>query len=442
MAQEKKTIDFKSEVVNRKSCSITISVEVAKNIAADEIESAFSQIQQQTRIDGFRHGKVPISIIKQKFAKEAKNRAVENIIKKTVFNALAKESFNPIDSPVVEEFDYELGQDLKYCFTSQCHPAIDLKDYKDIPVTKEVFKVTDENLEQSLDALRELNARFVPSKLEKAADKSFVLVDYDAFDVDGKAISDICQKGYMIDLSSEDMSKDFKDALIGANIGDEREVKIEYAADYPSETCAGKTIIFKVKVIEIKEKELHALNDDFAKDLGAQNLEDLKSKIKSDLEFKEKLRQDREVEKQIIDHILEKNKFEIPESLVENQKRYLIEEMKGYMQKHDIPKEYVNKQIELEDEKFKEDAQEDVRISYILNAIYANENLNITDSYIEAQKDKMKASNPRKESEVDRYFAENKKNIMISLKEQKIFEFLLENAKIKVEEKDMPLKKD
>jgi trigger factor len=116
--------------------------------------------------------------------------------------------------------------------------------------------------------------------------------------------------------------------------------------------------------------------------------------------------------------------------------------MKGYMQKHDIPKEYVNKQIELEDEKFKEDAQQDVRISYILNAIYANENLTVTGSYIEAQKDKMKISNPKKESEVDRYFAENKKNIMISLKEQKTFEFLLENAKIKVEEKDMPLKKN
>jgi trigger factor len=443
MAQEKKTIDFKSDVAGRKSCSITINVEVAKNIVAGEIESVFNQIQQQTRLDGFRHGKVPISIIKQKFAKEAKNRVVENIIKKTVFNALAKESFNSIDSPVVEEFDYELGQDLKYCFTSECHPAIDVKDYKDISITKEVFKVTDKNLEQSLNALRKLNARLVPSKLEKATDKSFVLIDYDVFDIDGKAISQgLCQKGHMLDLSSEDTLEGFKDALIGVSIGDERDVKIDYAADYPNKTCAGKTIIFKTKVSEIKEQELPALDDDFAKDIGAIDLQDLKSKVKTDLEVKEKRRQDREVEKQIIDYLLEKNKFETPTSLVEDHKRYLIEEMKEYMQKHDIPKEYVNKQIEREDKEFKKDAEEDVRLSYILNAIYANENLTVSDSDIATQKEKTKAPNPKKEDEIDKYFADNKKDIMISLKEQKAFEFLLENAKIKVEEKDMPLKKD
>jgi trigger factor len=116
--------------------------------------------------------------------------------------------------------------------------------------------------------------------------------------------------------------------------------------------------------------------------------------------------------------------------------------MKEYMQKQGTHKEYAEKQSELEDAKFKEEAEKNVRLSYILNAIYENESLAVTDADIEAEKDKMRASNPGKENEVDKYFVEKKENIMLSLKEQKLFGFLIDNAKIKIEKKDMPLKKD
>ena len=442
MAQEKKTIDFKSSVIDKKFCSITMDVEISENIVAEEINSAFSQIQQKARIDGFRQGKVPMSVVKQKFTAEAKDRAVENIIRKTVLNVLEKEVFAPIDFPVVEEFNYELGQALKYRFTAERHPQIDAKDYKNIPVIKEVFKITDESLSQSLDALRERNAKLVPSKSGDITNESFVSVDYDAFDADGKTLPEITVRGHMLDLSSENVLKGFRDALAGAKIGDEKDADIEYPADYPNKTLAGKTISFKIKVIEVKEKKLPELSDDFAKDMGIENLEDLKTKVKETIEVEEKRRQDMNVEKQIIDHLLEKNKFEVPQSLVEEQKKTLVKRMKDYMQNQGASKEYVEKEAELKDAKFKEEAEKDVRLSYILNAIYLNENLAATDSDIEAEKNKMRVSNPGKENAIDKYFVEKKENIMLSLKEQKLFRFLIDNAKIKIEEKDMPLKKD
>ncbi|MCA6070425.1 MAG: trigger factor [Endomicrobium sp.] len=442
MAQEKKTIDFKSSVIDKKSCSITVDVEVSENIVAEEINSAFSQIQRKARIDGFRQGKVPVSIVKQKFTAEAKDRAVESIIRKTVLNVLEKEVFAPIDFPVVEEFNYELGQALKYRFTAERHPQIDAKDYKNIPVIKEVFKITDESLSQSLDALRERNAKLVPSKSGDITNESFVSVDYDAFDTDGKALPEITARGHMLDLSSENVLKGFRDALAGTKIGKEKDADIEYPADYPNKTLAGKTISFKIKVIEVKEKELPELSDDFAKDMGIENLEGLKTKVKETIEVEEKRRQDMNVEKQIIAHLLEKNKFEVPQSLVEEQKKTLVKRMKDYMQNQGASKEYVEKEAELKDAKFKEEAEKDVRLSYILNAIYLSENLTVADADIEAEKNKMRTSNPGKESAVNKYFIEKKENIMLSLKEQKLFGFLIDNAKIKVEEKDMPLKKD
>jgi trigger factor len=440
MAQETKTIEFKSTVVDRKPCSITIDVEVAENVAFCEVENVFNQMQKYAKIDGFRQGKVPMSIIKQKFLDQAKNKAMENVVKKTVLNALDKENFVLIDFPIVDEFDYELGQVLKYSFSAQCHPKVELKDYKSIPIKKEIFKVTDANLSQALDILRQRNAILVESKSVEVKNDSFVSVDYEAFDNDGNSLPEINSKGHLLDLSSQNTLKEFKDALIGVKVEQEKDAKIEYPADYPNKTLAGKTISFKIKVIQIKEKQLPELNDDFAKDMGTENLEDLKNKVKENIEEQEKRRQDMDVEKQIIDYLLEKNKFEVPSSLVAEQKNTLIEKMKSYMKNQGASEDYITNQVKLGDSKFSQEAENNVRLSYILNSIYNRENLAVTDADIDSEKNKMKSSNPGRD--VDKYFREKKENIIVSLKEQKLFSFLIENAKIEVEHKDMPLSKN
>ncbi|GHT17637.1 trigger factor [Endomicrobiia bacterium] len=442
MSLENKTIDFKSAVVGEKLCSVTMDVEVSENIAADEIESAFSRIRRQAKIDGFRHGKVPMNIIRQKFAGEAKDRAVESIIKKTVLDALKKEEFVSIGFPIIEEFDYEVGQTLKYRFTAERHPKIEVKDYKGIPLKKEIFKITDKSLEQNLEVLRKRNAKLVPSKSDKVTEKSFVSIDYDAFDAYGKELPEIRAKNYVIDLNSENTVKEFKKALSGLKIGAERDIKIEYPSDYSSEILAGKTVTFKIKVIEIKEKEIPDLNDDFAKDMGIENLGNLKTKVKEIVETEEKRRQDMDIERQIIEYLLEKNKFEVPQSLVTENKKSLVEKMKNYMKRQGASEEYVKKQVELEQKKLKEEAENKIRLSYILNAIFKDENLAMTDADIEEEKSKMKTSNPGMENAVDKYFAEKKENIMLSLKGQKLFGFLLASANVETEEKDMLLKKD
>jgi trigger factor len=194
MGKPTKAIDFKSFLINKKPCSISMEVEVPESVVLKEIESAFCQIQKHVKINGFRQGKVPMKVVKKKFAQEAKDRAMEAAIRGSVMNALDKESFVPFDFPVVDKLNYEIGQNLKYRFSAESHPKVGVKDYKNIPVKKEIFKVTDKSLGQSLDTIREKNARLVPSKTGIVSEKSLVLVDYDAFDADGKALSEISAK--------------------------------------------------------------------------------------------------------------------------------------------------------------------------------------------------------------------------------------------------------
>ncbi|MDR3113067.1 MAG: trigger factor [Endomicrobium sp.] len=440
MAQDANKIEFQSTVADSKLTSITIDVEVSSDIVNKAVDSAYGDIQKQTRLDGFRYGKAPLNIIKEKFAVEAKNRAVENIIKGTILDALEKEKFVPLDFPVVDEFDYEIGQILKYRFTAERHPKVEIKNYKGIPVKKEIFKVTDKNLSQSIDALRERNANLVLSKTGKVSYSSYVSVDYDAFDEDGILLADIAAKNHLLDLTAENTLKGFKDGLKDAKAGDEKEIKIKYPDDYLNKKLAGKNIIFKTKVNEIKEKVLPELNDDFAKDLGCENLGDLKSKVKESIESEEKRRQDNDVEKQIIEYLTQNNKFEVPQSLVVQQQETLAERMKEYFAKQGLPKDYVEKRAHKDKEKLKEEAEKNVRISYILNGIFTAENLAVTDADIEEEKQKMTASNPGRTEAVEKYFTERRDSIALTIKETKLFKFLIDNAKITEEVKDMPIK--
>jgi trigger factor len=433
--RKNKIMDFKSIVVDRKLCSIIIDVEVSENIMTDEIEIVFNRLQRQIKINGFREGKVPIDIIKRKYSNEAKNEAIENIIKKTFLEALKKESFVPIGFPVIEEFNYKFGQILKYRFTAECHPKIEIKNYRDIPIVRKTFEITEKSLLLGLDVLREKNAILVPSKSSKITEKSFVLIDYNAFDDNGKPFPEINMKGYMLDLNSKNIANEFKEALKGAKIGDEKNIRVVYSEDYPNKSLKGKSITFKTKIIEIKEKELPELSDCFAKNLGAENLEDLKAKIKKAMEYEEKYHQDIDVKNQFIEYLLEKNVFDVPLSMITKQKKDLISRMKNYMQNQHASEEYIKNQIELKDLELKKEAEKNIRISYILNTIYTTEKLIVTDTDIGTKKNNVEIFNSRDINVVDKRFTDKQNDAMFLLREQKLFEFLLKNANIKEEKK-------
>ncbi|MCL2389788.1 MAG: trigger factor family protein, partial [Elusimicrobia bacterium] len=133
MSSEKKC-DFKSSVLEKKSCSIIVNVEVPKSETDAEYEKVFSEISKEAKLPGFRQGKVPMEKIKENFAGTAKERVIENTIKKTIFGALDEHKFSPIDFPLIEEVSLKEGECLKYRFKAECNPELTVKDYKNVPV--------------------------------------------------------------------------------------------------------------------------------------------------------------------------------------------------------------------------------------------------------------------------------------------------------------------
>lgn len=421
--------EFKSKVLEKKPCLISMEVEVASSQAESELESVYNSIQKGAKIAGFRAGKVPMDMVKKNYSELAKEKLIEALVQKTVFNALEQEKFVPITMPVITNIDYDFGKDLKYSFKAECQPEVTAKDYKEIKINKEIHKITDENINAEIETVRDRNASLVVSEDGVAKKDSFVIVSYEGF-MDGKAVEKIKAKEFMIDLSAPNTLQGFKDGLVNAKKGETKEIEIEYPKDYLNKELAGKKVLFKTTIEEVKNKKLPELNDDLAKDLGLENLEDLKKRIKDSLEAEETRRQNSEVERQIVEHLLNTNKFDVPESVVLNQKNYLIKRMSDYMKSQGANEEFIKKQVEASEAKYDEEAEKNVRLAYILNSVTVQEKLEVTKEDLDAEKQKMIAANPKRKEDVENYFKENLENISSSLKEEKIFKFLTDNAKI------------
>jgi trigger factor len=430
--------EFQSKVLEKKPCALVMEVEIPTSQTDAEMVNVYQSIQASAKVPGFRAGKVPMDLVKKEYEGLAKEKLVEKMIQKTVFSALEKENFSPIDMPTVKDINFEEGKNLKYVFEAECHPEIKATDYKGIVVKKEKLNVTDANIDENIKIMLDRNSKLVISNDGIIKKDSFVIVNYQGF-CDGAEIKEIKANDHMLDLGAENTLKGFKN-LVGSKKGETKDIEIEYPGDYPNKVLAGKKVIFKTTVVEIKDKQLPELNDDFAKDMGLENLEDLKKKLKETIEQEEVKRQNTEVEKQIVEHLLNNNKFDVPVTIIAQQKEYLIKKMSDYMKNQGAPEDYIAKQVESNQEKYNDEADKNVRLSYILNSIYLTEKLEVSEQDLETEKQKMLDSNPTRKDDVEKYFNEHKNNISASMKEEKLFKFLLDNTKVTETEKDMPVK--
>lgn len=422
-------------VLDDKPCSVTLSVEIAQAAVSTETDKVYNEIQKNAQIPGFRQGKAPMELVKKSHTSAAREKIIENLVKQTYYSALKSKSIEPIDFPVIEEIKFDFDKPFTFKMKAERHPQFKIRDYKGIKIVKQIIPVTDEKVNEVIQSLRERNAKLVQSNSDTVEAKHFVTVDYECFH-GGKSLSDFKGRGQLVDLSAPQNLAGFREGLLGARKEEEKQFNVKLPGDYLKKDLAGQEITFKVKVLEIKEKQLPELHDELAKDFGAADLSELKTKIKESLEEERKAKEKQEVEKQILDHLLKHNEFPVPDSLVEEQLNYLIKRSEDYAKKRGINQQNWEKNLPALREKYRVEAEHNVRISYILNAVAKEEKIETGEEAMRAELENLKKTNPDKTAEVEKYFLENKDHIESGVRERAIFKFLTENAKIKEEIKN------
>jgi trigger factor len=306
-----------------------IAVEIPVADVNRQTESLIQKYQKVARIPGFRRGHVPASIIRQRFSEEIKTDMVEALIPRFFRQEAERLSLHPISQPRVTDLHLHDGEPLRFKAAFEVLPEIKLQGYKELRADKPEIEVSEADVEKAISDLRERQATFNPIEGRALADGDYAQVSLDGVPkagatgqfgttpTDGQPVH---MDEVLVEVAGGNTMPEFTEHLRGANPGDERTFDVSYPEDTQDKRLAGKTLTYTVKVQAIKQKSLPELNDEFAKSLGEfQTMDDIRKTIREQMEAERKHEAQHAAKEKLVGELIQRNEFEVPESLVDQQ---------------------------------------------------------------------------------------------------------------------------
>ncbi|MGA2316254.1 MAG: trigger factor [Thermodesulfobacteriota bacterium] len=424
---------MKANVEEISSIKKKVSIEIPEDQVTQEVESFYKDVGKKAKIKGFRPGKVPRNILERYFKDYVKAEVIQKLIEETYPKALSETDLHPVSPPVIDPGEFEVGKPFQYSAVLEVKPEVKLEGYTGLKIEGKKEEVKDEEVEGRLKALQNLHANLKTiSEARPIQAGDYVIVDYEA-SMGGKPLEGGKAIDFTVEVGSGQFIPAFEEKLIGLKPEEEKEIEVSFPEDYGYQKWAGKTISFHVKIKEIKERILPPLDDEFAKDLGDySSFEELKAKLKGEIEKEKELGLERQLKDQVMDQLLEANPFEVPESLVEEQTKTLVSDTKLRLAAQGVDL----KNLGLSEEKLQEDykamAQKQVKTFLILEKIADQEGIAVTDEEADDRLREMSERMHQKFDVVKRYYEKNGllPEVKAGIIRDKTLNFLLEKASI------------
>ena len=346
---------------------------------------------KDAKVDGFRKGHVPADVLEKKFKKEIEGEILNHIISEEYRKAVEENNLSPIADIKLEK--YENNEDnVEVVFTIPVLPEIPLGDYKSVKVEKEALDVNDEKVNAEIEIMRSNAGKLKEVADDEAAkDKDVANINFEGF-VDGEAFDGGKAEGFDLTLGSKSFIDTFEDQIIGHKKGDEFDVNVTFPEEYHAENLKGKPAVFKIKLNSIKRKEEAELNEDLAKELGYDSVEDLKAKTKENLIKREETRIENEYKGKVVDAVVEGVNFEIPEAIVEREIQFQINRFAQQLQMQGMSLnqyfEMTGQNIEKMRESIKESAEKSVKRDLVLTEIAKAEKVEATEEEVNTELDR------------------------------------------------------
>lgn len=315
----------KVENLEKNMAKLTIEVSAEEFEAA--LEKAYQKNKNKISVQGFRKGKAPRSIIEKMYGAGVFYEDAANEVMPEAYEKAAKESgLDIVSRPEIDVVQIEKGQPFIFTAEVAVKPEVELGEYKGIEVEKKEIEVTEEEIVAELGKVREQNSRMVTIDGRAVENGDIAVIDYEGF-CDGVPFEGGKAEGHSLEIGSHSFIDTFEEQLIGKNIGDETEVHVTFPSEYHAAELAGKPAVFKVKINEIKVKELPELDDDFAQDVSEfDTLDEYKADVKATLTANKEKAAKSEKEDAVIAKIVENAKMEIPQPMIDNTVRQMAEE--------------------------------------------------------------------------------------------------------------------
>ena len=427
-------MNAKMKKIENNVVELEITVEAAQFSAA--VKKAYAKEAKKFDIPGFRKGKAPMNIIKKYYGEGVFFEEAINICyRDTYFEAVQQNDLKPVDYPEIDVVQIGEGKDLIYTAKVVVAPEVKLGEYKGLEVKKTSYEVKDEEVEAQLKAKAEKNAR-VETKTEGAVETGDIaVIDFEGF-VDDVAFEGGKGTDYSLEIGSGSFIDNFEDQLVGMNVGDTRDVVVNFPADYGKEELNGKPAKFVVTVKEIKVKEIPALDDEFAKEVSEfDTVEELKADTKKKMEETNAAREKREYEDAVIDAVTNNAEIDVPAVMVDREIDGMIGnlEMRLKYQGLDLASyyTYTNSSEEKLRETMKDGAERKIKTDLVLEAIAKLENVEVSEEEIMAKAAEIAQQYPGEDAEKTAKLIVDAQRelIKVDVQNEKVIDLLVESSK-------------
>ncbi|MBZ9538341.1 trigger factor [Modicisalibacter tunisiensis] len=405
---------------------------VTVQVPAEEVDQAVSERLQDTakrvRLNGFRQGRVPMAVVKQRYGRDVRNEVVGEVMRQHYVRAITEHSLNPAGYPSIEPTVDEAGKDLEFVATLEVYPQVELSSIEGTEVERPVAEVTDADIDQMIDTLRKQNASWEVVERE-AAEGDQVKIDFQGF-IDGEAFEGGQAEGHDLVLGSNSFIPGFEEQLIGAKAGDEPEIKVTFPEDYQAEHLAGKEATFKVKVHQVSAQQLPEIDDDFIARFGVEggDLEAFRAEVRKNMEREIKQAVDNRVKQQVLEALQRANDIPVPTSLISQEtdalKRQAAQQF-GLGEDFDVS--------QLPDELFADQAKSRVQVGLLLGQVIEDNDLEASDDEIKAKVEELAQQYQQPEQVIEYYLKDEqmKNQVKSAVLEEKAVDKLLEQAQVK-----------
>lgn len=426
------------EKLEKNMAKLTIEVDAAK--VNDAIKKAYDKNKGKMSVPGFRKGKVPQAMIEKMYGPEVFYEDAANFLIPDAYaeEVEAAKDLEVVSQPKIDVVQMEKGKNFIFTAEVALKPPVDLGKYKGVKIEKIDTEVTDEDIDKEIKREQEANARTITVEGRPVKDGDTAVIDFEGF-IGDEAFEGGKGENYPLVIGSGSFIPGFEEQLIGKNSGDDVDVKVTFPEDYNAKDLAGKEALFKVKINEIKEKELPELDDEFASEVSefdtmAEYREDVKKNL---AEKKEKEAKDKK-EDAVIEAIIKDSKMDIPDAMIETQARTMVNDYARRLQSQGLSLEQYFMFTGLDMDKFtdqmKEGARKRIESRLILEAVVKAENFEVTDEEYEKELERIAEESKMEVDKLKEYIGDDeygRNQIIDDLKIQKAVDFVVDNAKEK-----------
>lgn len=400
-----------------------------------EIKAALLAKQQNSNLKGFRKGKAPLDMVQKMFGPQIENDALYRFISNEYFEAVKKENIRAVGYPQFGNTKYEAGKTVAFEATVEVIPDFELKDYKGYSFKKDSETVTDEDFET-------LKKNYLSSKAEiaevkdtnhKLAKGDFAVFNFEGEKSDGSKPENMKAQDYMLEIGSGQFIPGFEDGMIGMKKGEKKDIKVTFPADYHEEDLKNAPVTFHVEVLEIKNKNFPEFTDELAKEFGFESVADFNAKNKERMTTQKKREVQSKLQQQILEKLIEENKFEVPVALIEDQKESVKQDLSRTLKQQGFNDQMIALYFERWNDDVTNKASFQVRSGLILDKLAKKYNIESTEADLDVKIDEMVSQSGMKKDEIAKFYKSNeniKRNLMYAIREEKTFAALVKDMKV------------